>query len=235
MKDIDEIINFFHETAAQHAAEADPKRRPPAGRRPTKARAARPQAATRRGGAKQRSLAAPPPTDREPAAARCDRRSGPRPTSGTGCAVAICPQLIRDARGDEIALTRASRLRTLYTVIRQPADDFTRSMRREHTLMKRTNQVGLVVRRRLRRSARLAGGGRSRRIVGAGGDRRSGRGGRRRRRTDYGYKFTDDPLSAGGFGPTDATIRVRPGPVRTTLIRPRTSFVPEMLKSVENL
>jgi hypothetical protein len=28
---------------------------------------------------------------------------------------------------------------------------------------------------------------------------------------------------------------VRPGPVRTTLIRPRTSFVPEMLKSVENL
>jgi len=51
----------------------------------------------------------------------------------------------------------------------------------------------------------------------------------------YGYNFTDDPLSAGGFGPNDATIRVRPGPVRTTLIRPRTSFVPEMLKSVENL
>ena len=52
---------------------------------------------------------------------------------------------------------------------------------------------------------------------------------------DYGYKFDDDPLSAGGFGPSDATIRVRPGPVRTTLIRPRTSFVPEMLKSVENI
>src|SRR5512142_561023 len=51
----------------------------------------------------------------------------------------------------------------------------------------------------------------------------------------YGYNFTDDPLSAGGFGPNDATMRVRPGPVRTTLIRPRTSFVPEMLKSVENL
>ncbi|CAN5492655.1 hypothetical protein BH09MYX1_BH09MYX1_28090 [soil metagenome] len=51
----------------------------------------------------------------------------------------------------------------------------------------------------------------------------------------YGYEFKDDPLSAGGFGPNDATIRVRPGPVRTTLIRPRTSFVPEMLKSVENL
>jgi hypothetical protein len=51
----------------------------------------------------------------------------------------------------------------------------------------------------------------------------------------YGYEFDDDPLAAGGFGPNDATIRVRPGPVRTTLIRPRTSFVPEMLKSVENL
>ena len=51
----------------------------------------------------------------------------------------------------------------------------------------------------------------------------------------YGYEFSDDPLSAGGFSPNDARIQVRPGPVRTTLIRPRTSFVPEMLKSVENL
>jgi hypothetical protein len=51
----------------------------------------------------------------------------------------------------------------------------------------------------------------------------------------YGYEFEDDPLTGGGFGPNDATIRVRPGPVRRTLIRPRTSFVPEMLKSVENL
>jgi len=60
---------------------------------------------------------------------------------------------------------------------------------------------------------------------GAGGGAKEG----------YGYEFSDDPLSAGGFGPNDATIRVRPGPIRTTLIRPRTSFVPEMLKSVENL
>ena len=51
----------------------------------------------------------------------------------------------------------------------------------------------------------------------------------------YGYEFSDDPLNAGGFGPQDATIRVRPGPVRAQLIRPRTTFVPEMLKSVENL
>jgi hypothetical protein len=64
---------------------------------------------------------------------------------------------------------------------------------------------------------------------GAGGGGAGGNGG------DYGYKFEDDPLAAGGFGPSDATIRVRPGPVRTTLIRPRTSFVPEMLKSVENI
>ena len=51
----------------------------------------------------------------------------------------------------------------------------------------------------------------------------------------YGYEFDDDPLNAGGFGPNDATIRVRPKAARTTLIRPRTSFIPEMLKSVENL
>ena len=50
----------------------------------------------------------------------------------------------------------------------------------------------------------------------------------------YGYSFEDDPLNAGGFGPNDATIRVRARAARTTLIRPRTSFVPEMLKSVEN-
>jgi hypothetical protein len=37
----------------------------------------------------------------------------------------------------------------------------------------------------------------------------------------YGYEFSDDPLNAGGFGPDDASIRIRPGPVRTTLIRPR--------------
>ena len=51
----------------------------------------------------------------------------------------------------------------------------------------------------------------------------------------YGYEFDDDPLNAGGFGPNDATIRVRPRAARTTLIRPRTSFVPEMLKSVESI
>jgi hypothetical protein len=51
----------------------------------------------------------------------------------------------------------------------------------------------------------------------------------------YGYNFADDPLNAGGFGANDARIRVRPPPARITLIRPRTSFVPEMLKSVEHM
>ena len=68
---------------------------------------------------------------------------------------------------------------------------------------------------------------------GAGGAAKASGGGGKDE--GYGYEFSDDPLAAGGFGPNDATIRVRPGPVRTTLIRPRTSFVPEMLKSVENL
>jgi len=74
-------------------------------------------------------------------------------------------------------------------------------------------------------AAQAAAGGAPAAAPGGGGDKKDG----------YGYEFTDDPLNAGGFGPNDATIRVRPGPVRTTLIRPRTSFVPEMLKSVENL
>jgi hypothetical protein len=71
--------------------------------------------------------------------------------------------------------------------------------------------------------------------AGAGGAAPAAGGGGGDSKDGYGYEFSDDPLSAGGFGPNDATIRVRPGPVRTTLIRPRTSFVPEMLKSVENL
>jgi hypothetical protein len=70
---------------------------------------------------------------------------------------------------------------------------------------------------------------------GAAGGAKATGGGGGGKDEGYGYEFSDDPLAAGGFGPNDATIRVRPGPVRTTLIRPRTSFVPEMLKSVENL
>jgi len=51
----------------------------------------------------------------------------------------------------------------------------------------------------------------------------------------YGYEFEDDPLSAGGFGPNDSRIRVRRGAQRSTLIKPRTQFITELLKSVENL
>ncbi len=60
-------------------------------------------------------------------------------------------------------------------------------------------------------------------------------GGGDEKKEGYGYEFEDDPLNAGGFGPNDATIKVRPKAARTTLIRPRTSFVTEMLKSVENI
>jgi len=51
----------------------------------------------------------------------------------------------------------------------------------------------------------------------------------------YGYEFDDDPLNAGGFGANDSVIKVRSRAARTTLIRPRTSFVPEMLKSIEQI
>ena len=51
----------------------------------------------------------------------------------------------------------------------------------------------------------------------------------------YKYQFDDDPLSAGGFGADDALIRIRPIAARSTLIRPRVTFVPEMLKSIEHL
>ena len=52
---------------------------------------------------------------------------------------------------------------------------------------------------------------------------------------DQSVEFKDDVLAAGGFGPNDARIMVMPTPKRVTLIRPRTQFVTEMLKSVENL
>ena len=51
----------------------------------------------------------------------------------------------------------------------------------------------------------------------------------------YGYEFKDDVLQAGGFGPRDARLHVVPHAARDVLIRPRTQFVAEMLKSVENL
>lgn len=52
---------------------------------------------------------------------------------------------------------------------------------------------------------------------------------------DQSVSFNDDVLAAGLFGPNDVRIMVMPTPKRITLIRPRTQFVTEMLKSVENL
>jgi hypothetical protein len=51
---------------------------------------------------------------------------------------------------------------------------------------------------------------------------------------DY-YRFKDDALLGAGFGAEGDVIRVRGVGLRVLLIRPRASFVPEMLKSVENL
>lgn len=50
----------------------------------------------------------------------------------------------------------------------------------------------------------------------------------------YQVTFIDDPLDALDHGIYIARVRVRPGPARTLLLRPRASFVQEMLKSVES-
>ena len=53
---------------------------------------------------------------------------------------------------------------------------------------------------------------------------------------DQDLVFKDDPLAApGGFGPKDAIIHVPPQAKRVMLLRARTQFVQEMLKSVEAL
>ena len=51
----------------------------------------------------------------------------------------------------------------------------------------------------------------------------------------YAYSFKDDPLSGLTNGLGSGLIKVMPRGMRRTLIRPRVSFVPEMLKSVENI
>lgn len=51
----------------------------------------------------------------------------------------------------------------------------------------------------------------------------------------YGYIFDDDPLTGLGHGSTAATIRVRSQGVRQMLLRPRVHFIPELLKSVEQI
>ncbi|NUP09829.1 MAG: hypothetical protein HOW73_27600 [Polyangiaceae bacterium] len=50
----------------------------------------------------------------------------------------------------------------------------------------------------------------------------------------YSVKFLDDLLDGAGLDGSPPMLTVRPRGVRMTLIRPRTSFVNEMLKSVES-
>jgi hypothetical protein len=47
--------------------------------------------------------------------------------------------------------------------------------------------------------------------------------------------FKDDPLSGGGLGPMGDQLKGFHPPKRFELIRPRASFVTELLKSVEAL
>lgn len=57
------------------------------------------------------------------------------------------------------------------------------------------------------------------------------------RRTEDGdyHVFKDDLLSSDVAFPSGGNIRVRPGPKRVMFLRPRATFVPEMLKSVEKM
>lgn len=49
------------------------------------------------------------------------------------------------------------------------------------------------------------------------------------------HEFDDDPLHAEGASAMGSVLRFRPRPFRVMLLRPRTSFVGEMLKSVEKM
>jgi hypothetical protein len=49
------------------------------------------------------------------------------------------------------------------------------------------------------------------------------------------YEFEDDDLLADAFGSEGDWVRLRPGSVRTLLLRPRTQFVAELLVSIEHL
>lgn len=52
---------------------------------------------------------------------------------------------------------------------------------------------------------------------------------------DQHYEFDDDPLAGVGLEQRGERIRIRPGAGRVTLIRPRTHFIVELTRSVENL
>lgn len=52
---------------------------------------------------------------------------------------------------------------------------------------------------------------------------------------DYGYTFSDDALLGNDLQGQTGIIKVRPVGVRDRLIRPRTQFIAEMFKSIENI
>jgi hypothetical protein len=52
---------------------------------------------------------------------------------------------------------------------------------------------------------------------------------------NYGYRFDDDLMVGDTFTTPPPILKIRPKPPRIMLIRPRASFVGEMLKSVEVL
>lgn len=49
------------------------------------------------------------------------------------------------------------------------------------------------------------------------------------------YEFSDDDMLGDTISSNTAILKVRPIAAKVSLIRPRASFVAEMLKSVENL
>jgi hypothetical protein len=53
--------------------------------------------------------------------------------------------------------------------------------------------------------------------------------------TGYGYRFTDDLATGSGLNANDPRITVVRHAGRDLLIRPRTAFISELLKSVENI
>lgn len=53
--------------------------------------------------------------------------------------------------------------------------------------------------------------------------------------SSYGYIFKDDLLDGKGIDMNAATVKVRARGIRSNLIKPRVSFVPELYKSVENI
>lgn len=51
----------------------------------------------------------------------------------------------------------------------------------------------------------------------------------------YSYEFEDDPLAATGEVAAGLRIEVRPRGMRSVLLRPRTQFIAELLKTAEDL